>query len=269
MSNTQKCRRIVVILDESGSMSGIRQDIIDGMNKFITEQKKVEPEANHEIMYTFVKFSTNVYPTIETQFCQVKQLTQEDYVPSGMTALYDAMGLTFEKIKDERNVAVMIVTDGQENSSSKYNRNNVFKMVKDLELNKNWKFAYLSSDIDTWEQGNDIGLSNTFKMSSRGVALGGGKCNQITDYTKLGNQISSGYNNQVFSAMRTSNVINKANDSVVVNETEKKYHQSIPRGYIHPKNTQFHPTKLFHPQHNQVNGLQTSSSLKNVKTFKY
>ena len=42
------CNRIVVILDQSGSMGGCEDDIITGMNDFITEQKKVEKERNHE-----------------------------------------------------------------------------------------------------------------------------------------------------------------------------------------------------------------------------
>lgn len=197
---------IVVILDESGSMSGTENQIITGMNDFIKEQKKVEPGRNNEIMYTFVKFSTIVHPVYQKPLSEVELLTSDDYIPSGMTALYDAIGNTLEPLKSKEHVCVMIVTDGMENSSRKYDRKKIFDLIRDLETDQNWKFAYLSTDIDTWEQGNSMGLSNNSKVTQDSAgnvsAITGGVQNCISSRETIGKFIGSGYNNQCFGKHR-------------------------------------------------------------------
>jgi hypothetical protein len=150
---------LVLILDESGSMNTIRSDIIGGVNGFVAKQKTFEPHRNCDIDFTFAKFSevTKVVYTMPLQY--VPEVTEEEYGPSGCTALYDAVGITLEPFKDEYNVVVMIVTDGEENSSRVWSLDRMKKFIADQKQGKGWKFHYLSSDIDTWGQGNTMGIS--------------------------------------------------------------------------------------------------------------
>jgi uncharacterized protein YegL len=108
-----------VILDESGSMNGKKDDVIGGFNSFIEEQKNIKTDQSRFFM---IKFNSNVFPihnNIKLEY--VPPLTNENYRPSGNTALYDAVYkaiLTVDeyKEKDER-IVIVIFTDGLENSS--------------------------------------------------------------------------------------------------------------------------------------------------------
>ena len=57
--------RIILLVDESGSMDGIRADTIGSLNQFIRTQKKIGTTESDFVMvendvFTLVKFNTNV-----------------------------------------------------------------------------------------------------------------------------------------------------------------------------------------------------------------
>jgi hypothetical protein len=151
--------KIVMILDESGSMEPIRNQMITSINDLIMEQKQIKERPT---TFTLVKFSDNVREVIVNKSLNnVNSLTSNDYTPSGSTALYDAIGNTISRFRNENNVLMIIVTDGQENASKNYTRNQINKMISDKKTNNNWTYVYLSSDLGTEIQGNNIGLQNS------------------------------------------------------------------------------------------------------------
>lgn len=155
---------IVVILDKSGSMHEIRSDIIGSVNQFLTEQKKIADNTT----FTFVTFSDNVETNIIKQpLSSVKLITDSDYQTTGSTALYDAIGLTITKFEHDANVLMVIVTDGQENASKKFNRKEVFDMVTKHKGVNGWNFIYLSADIDTFTQGTTLGFGANQNMGNQ------------------------------------------------------------------------------------------------------
>jgi hypothetical protein len=174
---------IIMILDESGSMSSIQSDIIGSINKFIQEQKEVKVDNNDQTTFTLIKFSTGTKLHMDKVLLKnVPELTNKDYEPTGNTALYDAIGKSIEKNSNDKNVFVAIVTDGQENSSRYYTKNQITTMIDD-KVKQNWKFFYLSADLNTAEQGSSIGLMSAASW----------KTNAATNNVAVGyNQLSSG-----------------------------------------------------------------------------
>jgi Mg-chelatase subunit ChlD len=151
--------KIVIVLDESGSMSNIRSDMIKSMNDIITEQQQVE---DRPATFTFVKFNNKINRVIENQPLEsIKNLTSEDYNPNGPTALYDAIGDTIDWFRNEKNVLMVIVTDGNENSSRSYNKQEVNRMIEQKKNNNDWTYVYLSCNLSTRDQGNNIGLETS------------------------------------------------------------------------------------------------------------
>ena len=63
---------IIVVLDESGSMSCQRNDIIGGMNEMLRQQREIHANNNSDIMFTIVKFSNNVKPEINNTLKDMK-----------------------------------------------------------------------------------------------------------------------------------------------------------------------------------------------------
>lgn len=150
-----KKTEIIFLLDRSGSMGGLENDIIGGYNSFIESQKKKGVKAN----LTTVLFD-NYYEVIHDQIDinMVKHLTNREYYVRGTTALLDAIGITIKNMsnKVKNNKAIFVITtDGLENASREYNREMINKMIK--EKNK-WEIIYLGANIDAYQEGMSIGI---------------------------------------------------------------------------------------------------------------
>lgn len=64
---------------------------------------------------------------------EVKELSNNEYIPNSCTPLYDAMGNALnqlrKKVADADKVLVTIITDGYENSSKEYDGEAIKKLV--------------------------------------------------------------------------------------------------------------------------------------------
>lgn len=145
-----------MLLDESGSMASIRNDMIGSINLFIQDQQKIDDATT----FTLIKFNTQSKTFInKVPLKSVKPLTQTDYTPQGGTALFDAINDALILFGDEQSVIVVIITDGEENSSVRIKD---FKTVKDKMATKpeSWKFIYLNKGEEAMQQGNVLGINN-------------------------------------------------------------------------------------------------------------
>lgn len=167
----QSATEIIFILDESGSMGGLRNDTIGGFNTFVDEQKKLDGEAN----ITLVKFNTaaaTVYS--RTPLTKVPALTEKDYCPSGGTALFDAIGMAIysitkemdgKQIPENTKVVFAITTDGEENSSVVYNLPQIKKMIEEKKEKLKWEFLFFGANIDSFAVGGGMGLTANRTMN--------------------------------------------------------------------------------------------------------
>lgn len=154
---------IILILDESESMTIIRNDIIGSVNTMLREQQSYKKDNT---TFTLLKISTTF--SIECSkipLNQAKFLTKENYFPSGKTALYDTIGYAINKYIEDENVCVFIVTDGEENGSRKFNREQINSLVEKKKID-GWKFIYLSVDTITAKQGDRIGIKSSTTHST-------------------------------------------------------------------------------------------------------
>lgn len=152
---------IIVILDRSGSMSGLETDTIGGFNTFLETQKALEGEA----FLTLVLFDDKYDMLYEKKKIQdVPLLTSKEYYPRGSTALLDAVGKTINTFipkTKKANVIVVITTDGYENSSKEYNNADIKKLVETKKALGNWEFLFLGANIDAFAEGSTYGFSAT------------------------------------------------------------------------------------------------------------
>lgn len=151
--------KIVVVLDESGSMESIRKNMLDSLNDLIKEQKQIKERP---ATFTLIKFNDKINKKMENMpLEETNLLSSEDYTPNGATALYDAIGYTINRFRNERDVLMVIITDGQENSSKQYNKQYVSTKLDEKKKYNNWSYVYLSCDLQTFEQGTGMGLNNS------------------------------------------------------------------------------------------------------------
>ena len=138
----------VFLLDRSGSMESCRQDTIDGFNTFIEAQKQFGGTM------TLCLFDDQLETVYEkTPIEDVPVLTEDTFVPRGGTALLDAMGQVL-KMQLSDDAMVIILTDGEENSSLTYTSAH----VNDLVNLKPWKFVYLGANQDAVLAASELGI---------------------------------------------------------------------------------------------------------------
>jgi hypothetical protein len=158
-----KSTEIVVVLDRSGSMGSIAPETVEGFNKFLTEQQNSEGEAYITLVQFDDRYELN-YQSIPVKNAQ-PLILGESFVPRGSTALLDAIGKTIENLDTKRDVVFVIITDGEENSSSTYERKAINKMIDALQKEEGWKFLFLAANQDAIAAGSSIGIKASNAMS--------------------------------------------------------------------------------------------------------
>ena len=82
---------LVMILDRSGSMSGLEADTIGGFNGMIEKQKREEGEAYVTVVLFDDRIET-LYDRVDVQ--KIEPMNNSQYYVRGCTALLDAIGET-------------------------------------------------------------------------------------------------------------------------------------------------------------------------------
>ena len=175
MKNTE----IIFVIDASGSMSHLVGDTIGGFNGFIESQKALDGKAS---LTTVLFDSTWRVLHNGTDLKEVKPMTTTDYVVGGMTAMLDAIGETINQVQDRHdelgeekpeNVLFVITTDGEENSSRKFTKNQIEKMIKHQTNGHGWKFMFLGTNMDAVKEAISIGINSNYATgytyTSKGV----------------------------------------------------------------------------------------------------
>lgn len=175
----QKLTDITVILDRSGSMADVASDTIGGFNRFLADQKTVPAPA----IFTLFQFDNEFETVIAAKdIHSVEPLTGKTFVPRGSTALLDAIAQAVNSTghrldaMPERDrpgrVIVVIITDGYENSSTKFSRPAVFELIKHQREKYAWEFVFLGADQDAIASGVSIGIAPANAMSYAKSAAG-------------------------------------------------------------------------------------------------
>lgn len=151
---------VSIVLDTSGSMLHLKATTLSALNEYIESLKNTD--ARYRV--TLHKFNTRV----DTLFRSLKrkdlrQLSPEEYMPIGNTALYDAVFKAIQHVdfnmRDEDRALVVIITDGEENSSQEILSSEVIRnIIKDKEQRGNWTFTYLSSHPNAWGAAGRLGI---------------------------------------------------------------------------------------------------------------
>lgn len=172
---------ICFLLDRSGSMASIRNDVIGGFNSFVDVQKNLPGIAN----VTLVQFDDEYEIVFKNrEIKSVPPLNEITFYPRGNTALLDALGRLInetgkeldalsESEKPER-IIIVTQTDGLENSSKEFDYNKISEMIKHQELKYNWQFVYIGANQNAIKEASKFGIklnkSITYAANSIGAS---------------------------------------------------------------------------------------------------
>lgn len=188
----QNYTHIAVVADRSGSMRVIEKDMNGGLRSFLEEQAALPGTLAVDITI----FDTE----IETPYSDaaVADIQWPVINPRGGTALYDALGQTVVRLgekfaaleEDKRpgKVLVIVVTDGQENSSTEYRGSvgaaTIKEMVERQQNEFHWNFVFLGANIDSFAVAGAFGIPSSHTMDFAASSVGvSGLTRSLADYT--------------------------------------------------------------------------------------
>ncbi|MBK6729796.1 MAG: VWA domain-containing protein [Bacteroidetes bacterium] len=161
------------ILDESGSMSSVRQQTIDAFNELMSHNTNLiseNPDQEHRL--SFITFNGCGVKTVcfNELLNEKRLLDYSKYNPDDNTPLWDAMGSSILRLKQEiwgkplQHVLVTIFTDGMENASKEFSNKEIKLLVEDLKT-KGWAFTYLGTEHDVHKAADSINFNKGARVS--------------------------------------------------------------------------------------------------------
>lgn len=175
---TKKIEKIynLIILDESGSMSGLEKMSVDGVNETIQTIRGAAMEhPEQKQMFSFVTFSGRGsgrpyrIHTLLSEISEVKEMPLDAYRPGGNTPLWDTMGIALSALEQEVGenaiALVTVITDGYENASREYSGKMIQDMVKRLD-SKGWVFTYIGANQDSVMEAGKLGIRNSLNFDA-------------------------------------------------------------------------------------------------------
>ena len=149
---------IGLLIDRSGSMTGMEAAVEQGIAEFIDKQKQVEGEAELSLFQFDTQFET---------LCKRQKLNtcaSFRLAPRGGTALYDAVCFSIQEMEKENELRgkisqpdqniLVVITDGGENASVEFNHMQMTELIG-KKTDEGWQIIYLSSEPEVINQARD------------------------------------------------------------------------------------------------------------------
>ena len=160
----------LVILDKSGSMESIRKEAIDGYNETLGTIRAAQTKHG-DTQEQFVSLAAFCGCGIEmiydkTPIDKAEKLTREKYEPCCVTPLFDAIGSSIKKLKndikdiEDAAVLVTIITDGYENASKEWTAAAIKRLIDECKKD-GWMFAFIGAGEDITKVASTISITNT------------------------------------------------------------------------------------------------------------
>lgn len=157
---------LALVVDRSGSMYSIANDVKGSVKQFIGEQKKIEGKASLRVAqfdhtYEVIHDVNDINEVDEEAFAKA-------YSPRGTTALLDAIGRTIfemheklDKMSEEerpKRVVIAVITDGLENASREFKLEQIKEMIQENEK-LGWNFVFMAATLKAMEEAESMGFS--------------------------------------------------------------------------------------------------------------
>ncbi len=164
---------VTFVLDETSSMQ-IRKDVtISGFNEWAQEMEKFPGD----VLFNLVKFHSERYELLIKQAAlgvTKPRLTQENYRPSALTPLFDAVGKAIREteeqlvdLPDDTEVILVILTDGEENTSKEFTLEGIQALIEE-KIEAGWAITYMGASADAWQGAQTLGVSLGATMNFQG-----------------------------------------------------------------------------------------------------
>ena len=154
-----------IVIDRSASMASLATVAIAGFNTLLAEQKKLLAPTRFSL-----SLFSDVVETVHDglPIGEVASMEQADYRPNGSTALYDGIGAAIEKVGDRMDpsphparVLIAILTDGNENCSARFSKQEIFDQICYRRNACGWQFLFMGAGSNPVPTGLSLGIQRS------------------------------------------------------------------------------------------------------------
>ena len=168
------------LIDRSGSMTGMEEEVVSGFNDFVNQQRAHEGICSMTlVMFDDVDLREVVHEDVPIG--SIPEMAPEQFQPRGATPLLDAMGEMIKSAErrckrlgrgpaDEDQI-VVVFTDGMENASVRWNRRQLFDLVS-ARREAGWTFVFLGANQDSYQEAGRLGIGAGSIQDYRGDQQG-------------------------------------------------------------------------------------------------
>ena len=175
---------LYVLLDRSGSMAAMADDVIGGFNRLLTDQQADGADAR----MTLVQFDSHDVQHVVADAVPIGEMVPLDsstFVPRAATPLLDATGILLGRASARvasqkadglpaEEIVVVSITDGHENASREYSLSTVTQLVG-AHTAAGWSFVFLGAALDVYGEAGGLGYDprsvQAFAPDGAGAAL--------------------------------------------------------------------------------------------------
>lgn len=165
-----------LVVDKSGSMSDCIPGTIEGFNEQIASIRLLGEEfPEQEMVVGLTTFNGRVeHKFVCAPPADAYLMNRENYVPSGSTALLDAVGKSIALIDEQKaaaememptTVVMIILTDGYENCSKSFSHQEVQQLIERRQETGSWTFSYLGATLDAVDVAERLSIKRNNSIS--------------------------------------------------------------------------------------------------------
>jgi hypothetical protein len=151
--------KVLIVLDESGSMQACKDSTVRGFNENVQAIKKERPDA--DVSLVVFNYPGKDRTILWNQKAEgLRELTDADYIPDGNTALCDAVCNAIDKLGDDgkSSYLVTILTDSEENASQTFHWADMAERIQARQKTGRWTFTYVGANQDLHEVARRTGI---------------------------------------------------------------------------------------------------------------
>lgn len=159
---------LYVLLDRSGSMASMADDVIGGFNRLVADQQADGADAR----MTLVQFDTQDPQHTIADAVPITEMTPLDHAtfqPRGGTPLLDATGILLGRAAERASlrgakglpaeeIVFVSITDGHENASQEYTLAAITQLIA-AHTAAGWTFVFLGAALDVYGEAGGMGYA--------------------------------------------------------------------------------------------------------------
>ena len=230
---TKRQTALVLVVDDSGSMSGLARETETGVRKVITDAQSAVRQEGGDAILTVARFNTEVM--FDWRGARLLDVNAADFTvqTTGYTALLDAVGKAiaatdkWQAEEPNRRVAMTIVTDGAENASKEYKLTDIKAMITQRNAQRTptgepvWEIEFLAANLDAVGVGTGMGVNAAYTANVSASGAGtkavwaSASNNNINVLRGLSKNDSQAVYNSVFDAQQQSFTLHDPSDPAV------------------------------------------------------